>query len=109
MKRPRPSSSRTPPSELCRDRLGRRIGDHDATASSGEAEGGGTLGKPCLTRRFTADGHLFLLSAILLLGLGANAIGGWWSAEPMAGLFMVPIIGKEGIGRAAWRALHMPH
>ncbi|MHB8972757.1 MAG: cation transporter [Pirellulaceae bacterium] len=37
------------------------------------------------------------LSAILLLGLGANALGGWWWADPVAGLFMVPIIGKEGI------------
>ncbi len=37
------------------------------------------------------------LSAILLLGLGANALGGWWWADPVAGLFMVPIIGKEGV------------
>jgi divalent metal cation (Fe/Co/Zn/Cd) transporter len=37
------------------------------------------------------------LSAILLLGLGANALGGWWWADPVAGLLMVPIIGKEGV------------
>ena len=37
------------------------------------------------------------LSAILLIGLGANALLGWWWADPVAGLVMVPIIGKEGI------------
>ncbi len=37
------------------------------------------------------------LSAILLLGLGANALGGWWWADPVAGLLMLPIIGKEGV------------
>lgn len=37
------------------------------------------------------------LSAILLVGLGANALLGWWWADPVAGLVMVPIIGKEGI------------
>jgi len=37
------------------------------------------------------------LSAILLLGLGANALCGWWWADPVAGLLMVPIIGKEGV------------
>ena len=37
------------------------------------------------------------LSAILLLGLAANALFGWWWADPAAGLLMVPIIGKEGV------------
>lgn len=37
------------------------------------------------------------LSAILLLGLGANAALGWWWADPVAGLLMVPIIAKEGV------------
>ena len=37
------------------------------------------------------------LSAILLLGLGANALGDWWWADPVAGLLMVPMIGKEGV------------
>jgi divalent metal cation (Fe/Co/Zn/Cd) transporter len=37
------------------------------------------------------------LSAILLVGLGANALLGWWWADPAAALAMVPIIGKEGI------------
>jgi divalent metal cation (Fe/Co/Zn/Cd) transporter len=36
------------------------------------------------------------LSAILLVGLGLNALFGWWWADPLAGLAMVPIIGREG-------------
>ena len=37
------------------------------------------------------------LSAILVGGLGLNALLGWWWADPVAGLLMVPIIGREGI------------
>lgn len=37
------------------------------------------------------------LSAILLGGLGLNAMLGWWWADPVAGLIMVPIIAYEGI------------
>lgn len=37
------------------------------------------------------------LSAILLLGLVLNALLGWWWADPIAALVMVPIIVKEGI------------
>lgn len=36
------------------------------------------------------------LSAILLGGLALNAAYGWWWADPIAGLVMVPIIAKEG-------------
>lgn len=42
-----------------------------------------------------------VLSAILLLGLGLNAWLGWWWADPVAGLLMVPVIAAEG--RRAWR------
>ena len=45
------------------------------------------------------------LSAILLIGLGLNALWGWWWADPVAGLAMVPLIAREGIegigGRSA--------
>ena len=45
------------------------------------------------------------LSAILLMGLGLNALWGWWWADPVAGLAMVPLIAHEGIegigGRSA--------
>ena len=45
------------------------------------------------------------LSAILLGGLLLNAVAGWWWADPVAGLVMVPIIAREGVdglrGKAA--------
>jgi divalent metal cation (Fe/Co/Zn/Cd) transporter len=41
------------------------------------------------------------LSAILLGGLALNAMLGWWWADPVAALVMVPIIAKEGL--EAWR------
>jgi divalent metal cation (Fe/Co/Zn/Cd) transporter len=37
------------------------------------------------------------LSAILLGGLLLNAVFGWWWADPVAALVMLPIIGKEGV------------
>jgi divalent metal cation (Fe/Co/Zn/Cd) transporter len=37
------------------------------------------------------------LSVILLGGLILNALFGWWWADPMAALIMIPIIVKEGI------------
>jgi len=40
------------------------------------------------------------LSAILLGGLGFNAWLGWWWADPVAGLVMVPLIAWEG-----WQAI----
>jgi divalent metal cation (Fe/Co/Zn/Cd) transporter len=40
---------------------------------------------------------LYLSLAILLAGLLLNALVGWWWADPIAALIMVPIIAKEGI------------
>jgi divalent metal cation (Fe/Co/Zn/Cd) transporter len=40
------------------------------------------------------------LSAILLGGLSLNALLGWWWADPIAALIMVPIIAREGF--EAW-------
>ncbi len=37
------------------------------------------------------------LSAILLGGLLLNVLFGWWWADPVAALVMVPIIAKEGV------------
>lgn len=37
------------------------------------------------------------LSAITLAGVGLNALFGWWWADPVAALVMVPIIVKEGV------------
>jgi divalent metal cation (Fe/Co/Zn/Cd) transporter len=41
------------------------------------------------------------LSAILLGGLVLNALWGWWWADPVAALIMVPIIAREGL--EGWR------
>ena len=40
------------------------------------------------------------LSLALLLGLGLNALFGWWWADPIAGLAMVPFLLREG-----WEAI----
>ena len=42
------------------------------------------------------------LSAILLAGLSLNALLGWWWADPLAGLGIVYVAGREGLGH--WRA-----
>lgn len=43
------------------------------------------------------------LSAILLSGLLLNALLGWWWADPVAALAMVPIIAREGIEGLRWK------
>ena len=37
------------------------------------------------------------LSSIALVGVGANVLLGWWWADPLAALAMVPITGLEGV------------
>jgi len=37
------------------------------------------------------------LSAILLVGLLLQLVWGWWWADPVAALVMVPIITREGL------------
>jgi divalent metal cation (Fe/Co/Zn/Cd) transporter len=44
------------------------------------------------------------LSAILLAGLLLNLLWGWWWADPIAALIMVPIIASEGIAGLRGRA-----
>jgi divalent metal cation (Fe/Co/Zn/Cd) transporter len=41
------------------------------------------------------------LSAALLVGLGANAIGGWWWADPLTAMLIAGVAVREG--REAWR------
>jgi divalent metal cation (Fe/Co/Zn/Cd) transporter len=41
------------------------------------------------------------LSACLLVGLGANAIAGWWWADPVAALGIAGVAVREA--REAWR------
>jgi divalent metal cation (Fe/Co/Zn/Cd) transporter len=53
------------------------------------------------SRALTADSRqtdiCAYLSAILLGGLLLNALFGWWWADPVAALIMVPIIANEGV------------
>ena len=57
------------------------------------------------SRALRADAHETIvcawLSATTLLGLGFNALLGWWWADPVAALAMLPIIIREGI--EAWK------
>src|SRR6266536_6033196 len=62
----------------------------------------GSLG----SRALRADAHETIvcawLSATTLLGLVMNALLGWWWADPVAALAMLPLIVREGI--EAWKA-----
>jgi divalent metal cation (Fe/Co/Zn/Cd) transporter len=42
------------------------------------------------------------LSVALLVGLGANAVAGWWWADPLAALVIAGVAVREGV--AVWRA-----
>lgn len=41
------------------------------------------------------------LSVALLVGLGANAVAGWWWADPLAGLLIAGVAVREGV--RGWR------
>jgi divalent metal cation (Fe/Co/Zn/Cd) transporter len=60
-----------------------------------------TLGSRALSADATQTDLCAYLSAIALVGLLLNAALGWWWADPVAALAMVPIIAKEGI--EGWR------
>lgn len=59
------------------------------------------VGEQLASRAVTADATetalCVWLSAILLVGLGANAAFGWWWADPLAGLGIVYVAAREGI------------
>jgi divalent metal cation (Fe/Co/Zn/Cd) transporter len=56
-----------------------------------------SLGSGALRADARQSEFCMYLSAIVLGGLLLNALFGWWWADPLAALVMVPIIGKEGI------------
>src|ERR1017187_1582644 len=56
-----------------------------------------SLGSGALRADARQSEFCMYLSAIVLGGLLLNALFGWWWADPLAALAMVPIIGKEGI------------
>jgi divalent metal cation (Fe/Co/Zn/Cd) transporter len=55
------------------------------------------IGSKALDADATQTALCTYLSAILLGGLLLNALVGWWWADPVAALVMVPIIVREGI------------
>ena len=55
------------------------------------------LGSRALTAEAAQTALCTYLSAILLVGLGLNAWLGWWWADPVAALAMIPIIAREGV------------
>ena len=63
---------------------------------------GEQLGSRAVTADATETSLCVWMSAILLIGLAANAVFGWWWADPLAGLGIVYVAGREGIEH--WRA-----
>ena len=59
------------------------------------------------SRALRADTHETFICAWLalttLIGLGLNAVFGWWWADPVAALAMVPLIVREGLEAAGAR------
>ena len=58
------------------------------------------LPSPALAADATQTIICAYLSAILLAGLGLNALLGWWWADPAAALAMAPLIAREGLEAA---------
>ena len=59
------------------------------------------LGSKAMTADAFQTDACFYLSLFLLVGIGANALFGWWWADPLAALGMTVFIGREAI--EAWR------
>jgi divalent metal cation (Fe/Co/Zn/Cd) transporter len=58
---------------------------------------GEQLGSRAVTADATETTLCVWLSAVLLAGLGLNALFGWWWADPLAGLGIVYVAGREGL------------
>jgi divalent metal cation (Fe/Co/Zn/Cd) transporter len=57
----------------------------------------GALGSRALTADVTQTSLCAYLSVIALAGVALNTLLGWWWADPLAALAMVPIIVREGV------------
>lgn len=55
------------------------------------------LGSRALAADATQTSICAYLSGVALTGVVLNVIFGWWWADPVSGLVMVPIIAKEGV------------
>jgi divalent metal cation (Fe/Co/Zn/Cd) transporter len=60
------------------------------------------LGSAAAAADATQTNLCALMSAVVLVGLGANAILGWWWADPMAGVVIAAIAATEAA--RTWRA-----
>jgi divalent metal cation (Fe/Co/Zn/Cd) transporter len=56
------------------------------------------LGSAALAADATQSSLCAYLSVIALAGVALNTVLGWWWADPVAALLMVPIITREGFG-----------
>jgi divalent metal cation (Fe/Co/Zn/Cd) transporter len=55
------------------------------------------IGSPALRAEARETLACSYLSFTLLVGLGLNALAGWWWADPVAALCMVPWLVTEGV------------
>jgi divalent metal cation (Fe/Co/Zn/Cd) transporter len=62
---------------------------------------GSALGSGATVSEGTQNLLCAYLSVALLLGLGANAVFGWWWADPVAGLVIAGVAFREGL--EGWR------
>lgn len=63
----------------------------------GKLKAADKLSSPALRAEAKETIACTILSLILLVGLAANATVGWWWADPIAGLLMIPWLIKEGM------------
>jgi divalent metal cation (Fe/Co/Zn/Cd) transporter len=69
--------------------------------ANAKAKVGHALGSSATTSESRQTMLCAYLSAALLVGLAANAIGGWWWADPIAALVIAGVALREA--RGAWR------
>jgi hypothetical protein len=96
---PRKRPARDPRHRRVVLRPGRPVAGGDAGAGPGQAQGGAGVGA---NQTSLCAG----LSAVLLVGLAANAALGWWWADPAAGLGIAALAAVEGV--RTWRAESLP-
>ena len=63
---------------------------------------GPTLGSTAVVADAKQTNLCALLSGVVLVGLGANAVAGWWWADPTAGLVIAGLAAVEAV--RTWRA-----
>ena len=90
-----------PRGELGRDRPRRVHGADDAAARTREADVGRKLGSSATVSEASQNMICAYLSIALLVGLRANALAGWWWADPLAALVIAAVAAKEGL--ESWR------